>query len=59
MKHLLNFTYSVILLILLATVLFIPVVVSSIWKWNKPNRKILDTLGEVVNMVTGISENKY
>ena len=59
MKELLNLIYSIILLAALGSIMIIPIIFASIWHWKKlPLSKILETLGEVVDLVTKVSNSK-
>lgn len=55
MKHLLNFAFSMTLLFLLVCILILPILASSLWRWEKPKAKIIDNLVESVNLITRVA----
>lgn len=58
MKNLLNFAYSVMLLGILVIVVILPITIASLWRWEKPQAKIIDKLADSVNLITRVSGDK-
>lgn len=43
------------LLFLLVCILILPILASSLWRWEKPKAKIIDNLVESVNLITRVA----